>query len=177
MEGKGPKKGKGKQKATAVKAETKDSGKDGEVDGVWMVNAENNVCSWLAEFGDEEFEHWEEAESVGESWEEDWFSDDEGLAGFNTCPGEPSTRANLTSDSMPNLIPPWPDVALFPKAPSKSNVSSESDISKDILEQGHRLVLRWMLQLLILTLLWSCTISNPANPTQITLLEIPCWIW
>jgi hypothetical protein len=140
VEGKGPKKGKGKQKVTAAKAEMKDSGKDDEVDGVWMANAENNVRLWLAEFEEEEFEHWEEAESVGECWEEDWFSDDKGLAGFNICPGEPSTRANLTSDSMPDLIPPWPDVALFPKALSESDVSRESDISEDISEQGHHLV-------------------------------------
>jgi hypothetical protein len=49
---------------TAAKAEMKDSGKDDEVDG---MNAEKNVHSWLAKFGEEEFEHWEEAESLSES--------------------------------------------------------------------------------------------------------------
>jgi hypothetical protein len=44
VDGKGSKKGKGKQKVTAANAETKDSGKDDEVDGVWMVNAEMNSC-------------------------------------------------------------------------------------------------------------------------------------
>ena len=79
-EGKGPKNWKGKQKVTAVKAETKDSGSNDDVDGVWMVNAERNISLWLADFENGEFEHWEEAESAGESWEEDWVSDDENLA-------------------------------------------------------------------------------------------------
>jgi hypothetical protein len=96
----------------------------------------------LAEFEEEEFEHWEEVESAGESWEENWFNDNKGFAGFNIFPGEPLTRANLTSDSMPDLILLWPDVALFPKVLSESNVSSKSDISSDISEQGHHLIFK-----------------------------------
>ena len=72
-EGKGLKNWKGKQKETAATTEAKD---DEDADAVWMANAEVGVRSWLADFGDEEFEHWEEYESAGESWEEDWVSDD-----------------------------------------------------------------------------------------------------
>ena len=58
-EGKGLKIWKGKQKETAAKTEVND---DEDADVVWMANAEINVSSWLADFGDEEFEFWEEQE-------------------------------------------------------------------------------------------------------------------
>ena len=45
----------------AAKAKVKD---DEDADAVWMANAEINVRSWLADFGDEEFKFWEEQESI-----------------------------------------------------------------------------------------------------------------
>ena len=117
-EGKGPENRKGMQKEKAAKTNVKDD--DEDADAVWMVNAEINVRSWLADFGDEEFEFWEEQESVGESWEKNWISDDtddEYHAG-------PSNHANHVDDSMPDLVPNSPFETL-----SESN-TSESDASK-----------------------------------------------
>ena len=53
-EGKGPKNQKRKQKETAATTEEND---DEDADAMWMANAEVGVRSWLADFGDEEFEH------------------------------------------------------------------------------------------------------------------------
>ena len=117
-EGKGPKNWKEKQKETAAKTKVKDDNED--ADAVWMVNTEINVRSWLANFSDEEFKFWEEQESIGESWEKDWITndtDDEYQAG-------PSNHANHVDDSMPDLIPNSPFEIL-----SESD-TSESDASK-----------------------------------------------
>ena len=57
-------------------AATTEVNNEEDANAVWMANAEVGVRSWLANFRDEEFEHWEEYESVGESWEEDWVSND-----------------------------------------------------------------------------------------------------
>ena len=100
-EGKGLKNGKGKQKETAAKTKMKD---DEDADAVWMVNAEVNVRSWLANFGDEEFEFWEKQESVRESWERDWVSDDTDDE-YHTGP---FNHANHVGDSMPGLIQKLP---------------------------------------------------------------------
>ena len=101
-EGKGLKNQKRKQKKMAAKTEVKDYNED--ADAVWMMNAEIDVRSWLADFGDEEFKFWEEQESVGGSWEKDWISnytEDEYHA-------RPSNHANHVDDSMPKLVPNSP---------------------------------------------------------------------
>ena len=97
-EGKGLKNQKGKQKETATTTEVKDD--DEDADAMWMVNAEVGVRLWLADFRDEEFEHWEEYKSVGESWEKDWVSDDMDYDEY--CAG-PSNHTNRVGDSVPNL--------------------------------------------------------------------------
>ena len=55
---------------------------------------------WLVDFRDEEFEHWEEYESEGESWEEDWISNNVDYDEY--CAG-PSNHTNHVGDSVPNL--------------------------------------------------------------------------
>ena len=102
-EGKGLKNQKGKQKETATTTEVKDD--DEDADAMWMVNAEVGVRLWLADFRDEEFEHWEEYESAGESWEEDWVSDDIEYDEYHT---RPSSHTNRVGSSVPNLIPDSP---------------------------------------------------------------------
>ena len=93
-EGKGLKNRKRKQKEMAATTEAKD---DEDTDAVWMVNAEVDVRSWLADFRDDEFEHWEEYESAGESWEKDWISDD-------TDYDEYCTRPSMVQFTKPPLL-------------------------------------------------------------------------
>ena len=82
----------------AAKTEVKD---DEDVDAMWMVDAKMNVSSWLADFSDEQFEHWEESESAGER-EKDWISDNKDDDKY--CAG-PSYHANhVVGDSMLDLI-------------------------------------------------------------------------
>ena len=117
------KKSEGKQKEMAAKTKVKD---DEDADAVWMANAEINVRSWLADFGDEEFKFWEEQESIGKSWEKDWISDDtddEYHAG-------PSNHANHVDDSMPNLVLNSPFKTSSELDTSKSDASKifETDV-------------------------------------------------
>ena len=82
----------------------------------------------MADFGDEEFEFWEEQESIGESWEKDWISDDtddEYHAG-------PSNHANHVDDSMPDLVPNSPFETLSESDTLESDTSKifKSDVSQ-----------------------------------------------
>ena len=82
-------------------AATTEVNDDEDADAMWMANAEVGVRLWLADFRDEEFEHWEEYESEGESWEEDWVSDNVDYDEY--CAG-PSHHTNHVGDSIPNSI-------------------------------------------------------------------------
>ena len=96
-EGKGLKNQKGKQKEMAAKTKVK---VDEDADSMWLVNAEVDVRSWLADFKDDKFEHWEEQESAGESQQKDWISNN---MDFDEYHARPSNHANCVSDSIPNL--------------------------------------------------------------------------
>jgi hypothetical protein len=75
---------------------------DEDADAVWMANAEVDVRSWLADFRDDKFEHWEEYESAGESWEKDWIID---ATDYDEYCARPSNHANCVDDSIPDLTP------------------------------------------------------------------------
>jgi hypothetical protein len=84
---------------------------DKDVDAVWMASMEENVQAWLADFGDGDFEQWNEQESAGEGWEDDLFS-------YET-----------DTDSLPNLITGLGDMHVeLPNGKSTSQI-----LLKDVL--------------------------------------------
>jgi hypothetical protein len=119
-EGKGLKNRNGNQKEMAAKTKVKD---DEDADVMWMANAEVDVRSWLADFRDDEFEHWEEYESVGESWEKDWIID---AMDFDEYCAGPSNHANCVNDSIPNLTPVSP-YEILSEVESEASSIFESD--------------------------------------------------